>query len=102
MQVARIKLTSTDYNELNRLSEEIKNIASKFGANFSGPIPLPTKKLRVVTRKAVSGDGTETFDRWEMRIHKRLIDIGMNERALRHIMRIEVPDSVNVEIELKE
>ncbi len=102
MQKARIKLTSTDYKQINNLAENIKEIAKKFGAPVTGPVSLPTKRLRVVTRKAVSGDGAETFDRWEMRIHKRLIDIGMNERALRHIMRVEVPDSVNVEIELKE
>jgi small subunit ribosomal protein S10 len=55
-----------------------------------------------VTRKAVSGRGSETYEKWEMRIHKRVLDIGLNDRALRHIMRIEVPDGVHIEIELKE
>ena len=102
MQVARVKLTSTDYHELEDLSEQIKTIAKKFGATIIGPVPLPTKKLKITTSKSVSGEGSATFERWEMRVHKRIIDVGMNERALRQIMRVEVPDSVNIEIELKE
>ncbi len=102
MQTARVKITSTSYKELEELARQIKQIALKFGANVAGPIPLPTKKLKITTRKAPSGDGTETYEKWEMRVHKRVIDIGTNERALRQIMRIEVPDSINIEIELRE
>ena len=65
-----------------------------------GPIPLPTEKLRVTVRKAPSGQGTHTFDHWEMRIHKRLIDVDIDERALRQLMRIRVPRTVRVEIKI--
>jgi small subunit ribosomal protein S10 len=100
MQVARVKISSTDMKKLEILAEDIKDIAHKFGASVSGPVPLPTKKLRITTRKSPSGDGTASWERYEMRIHKRVIDVGMNERALRHIMRVEVPDGVNIEIQL--
>jgi small subunit ribosomal protein S10 len=56
--------------------------------------------MKVVTRKAPDGGGTATFDRFEMRIHKRLIELKQSERALRSVMRINVPENVNVEIEL--
>ncbi len=102
MQIARVKLSSPESHKVDEVARQIKEIAEKFGAAVSGPIPLPTKRLRVVTRKAVSGRGSETYEKWEMRIHKRVLDIGLNDRALRHIMRIEVPDGVHVEIELKE
>ncbi len=102
MQTARILLSSKDYKKLESVCKEIKTTVEKFGAAVRGPIPLPTKKLRVTTRKAPSGDGTETYEKWEMRIHKRVLDIGVNERALRHIMRISVPEGVHIEIELKE
>lgn len=101
-QVARVKLTSTDAKKLDETARHIKEIAEKFGASVSGPIPLPTKKLRITCRKAVSGDGSPTIDHWQMRVHKRILDIGINERALRHIMRVEVPEGVSMEIELKE
>ena len=101
MQAARIKLVSQDYRKLEDLCSEIKSIAKKTGARVSGPIPLPTKKLRIWTRKSVCGDGTETYEKWEMRIHKRLIEIYGDERVLRQIMKIQIPEGVHIEMELK-
>ncbi|MCK5300168.1 MAG: 30S ribosomal protein S10 [Candidatus Aenigmarchaeota archaeon] len=102
MQKARISLSSTDINKLDNLALEIKDMSKKMGVDVNGPIPLPTKKLKITTRKAPSGDGTATFEKWEMRVHKRIIDIGINERALRRIMRIQIPDKIQIEIELKD
>jgi small subunit ribosomal protein S10 len=62
---------------------------------------LPTRRLVIPVRKAPDGEGSETYDHWEMRIHKRLIDIAADERALRQIMRIQVPKDVNIEIVLE-
>ncbi len=102
MQIARVKLSSSDHLKVDEVARQIKEIAEKFGVSVSGPIPLPTKRMRIVTRKAPCGRGSETYERWEMRIHKRVLDITVNDRALRHIMRVEVPDGVHVEIELRE
>jgi len=102
MSRARIKLSSTDPKKLNEICEQIKDIAEKTGIDMKGPIPLPTKRLRISTRKSPCGAGRETFETWEMRIHKRLIDMGADERALRLIMRIPIPKDVNVEMEVVE
>ena len=102
MQKARIKLTSPDYRQLNGISDQIVEVAKRTGVKFSGPIPLPTKKLVVPTRKSPCGGGTETYERWQMRIHKRIIDIESDERTLRRIMRVEIPENVHMEIELIE
>ena len=87
---------------LNDICNSIKDIAMKAGIVISGPVPLPTKKLKVTTRKSPCGDGTATFDRFEMRIHKRLIDLPANEKVLHHIMRMQIPKSVNIKIEIKD
>lgn len=100
MQKARIKLSGTDHGKLENVCGQVKDIAQKTGVDLAGPIPLPTKRLKVPVRKSVSGDGTATWERWEMRIHKRLIDIEADERTMRQIMRVKVPDGVNIEIEL--
>jgi small subunit ribosomal protein S10 len=97
---ARIRLTSTDYKKLEEVCEELRAIADKTGIKIAGPIPLPTKRLRVPVRKTPCGEGTATWDRWEMRIHKRLIDVDAEERVMRRIMRIRVPEEVYVSIEL--
>ena len=100
MQKARVKLVSTDIDKVNQVSNRIKDISEKTGVSMRGPIPLPTKKLKLTTRKSPCGDGSETFDRFEMRIHKRLIDLGLDERALKLVMRIEIPEGLNIEIEM--
>ncbi len=98
---ARIRLSGLNPQDLDMICNQIKEIALKTGVEISGPIPLPTKRLVVPTRKSPDGEGSETWDHWEMRIHKRLIDIAADERALRQIMRIQVPKDVNIEIVLE-
>ncbi|MDP6600184.1 MAG: 30S ribosomal protein S10 [Candidatus Woesearchaeota archaeon] len=102
MQKARIKLASIDINKINEVSSYIKDISEKTGVEMRGPIPLPTKKLKVTTRKAPDGEGRASWERYEMRIHKRLIDLGLDERALRLVMRVPIPEDLNIEIEMIE
>ncbi len=102
MPKVRIKLNSIDIDMLNNICNSIQELAKKAGIVISGPVPLPTKKLKITTRKSPCGDGTATFDRFEMRIHKRLIDLPANEKVLHHIMRMKIPKNVNIKIEVKD
>ena len=102
MPKVRIKLNSTDIEMLNDICNSIRDVAKRSGISISGPVPLPTKKLKITTRKSPCGDGTATFDRYEMRIHKRLIDLPANEKVLHHIMKMKIPRSVNIKIEMKD
>ncbi|MFC1732030.1 30S ribosomal protein S10 [candidate division KSB1 bacterium] len=102
MQKARIKIASTDINKINEICDYIKGIAEKTGVELRGPIPLPTKRLKLTTRKSPCGDGKASFDRYEMRVHKRLVDLGIDERALRLIMRVPIPKGLHIEIEMVE
>jgi len=87
---------------LNSIINQIVDIANKTNIKITGPIPLPTQRLIHSTRSCPNGRGRELFERWEMRIHKRVIDLPVDERALRLIMRIPMPKDVNVEIEIVE
>ncbi len=102
MPKARIKLYSTDIEKLNSIVNQILDIVKKLGVAYSGPINLPTKKMVLSVRKSPDGEGSETYDRWEMRIHKRLIDMEANERALHMVMRVHIPQDVNIEIQVIE
>lgn len=106
MQTARIKLSGRNPKELDSICYEIKDISKKMGVVARGPIPLPTKILKVTTMKTPCGDGTghgnATYDRWEMRIHKRVVDVQADDRALRQIMRINIPQGIHIEIKLKD
>jgi small subunit ribosomal protein S10 len=99
-QKARIKLASTDISKINDVCDYIQGIAEKTGVDMRGPIPLPTKKLKLTTRKSPCGDGKATWERYELRVHKRLIDLGIDERALRLVMRVPIPEGLNIEIEM--
>jgi len=101
MAKVRIKLSSTNIDTLNEICTMIKDLAIKSGITIAGPIPMPTKKLKVTTRKSPCGNGTATFDRFEMRIHKRAIDLPANDKVLHAIMRLQIPRSVNIKIEMK-
>ena len=100
MTTVRIKLQSVEIDKLNAVIDRIKSIASTAGIPISGPIPLPTKRLKITTRKSPCGDGTATFDRYEMRIHKRIIDLPANDKILHNIMRINIPRTVKIKIEM--
>ena len=102
MPKVRIKLNSIDIEMLNSICNSIKDMAKKSGIMISGPVPLPTKRLKITTRKSPCGDGTATFDNFEMRIHKRLIDLPANEKILRQIMKMNIPKSINVKIEVRD
>mgnify|MGYP003877084279 FL=1 len=80
-------------------------MVEKIGASVRGPIPLPTKKLRLYVMKQIktgTGHGNAKFERWEMRVHKRVLEIGESERALHQIMRLQIPEEVNIEVKLRE
>ena len=102
MAKVRIKLSSANIDSLNNISNTIKDIASQAGVIIRGPIPIPTKRLKVTTRKSPCGDGKATFDRFEMRIHKRIIDMPANDRVLHAIMRTPIPRNINIKIEMKD
>ncbi len=95
---ARIKLTSSNVAQLDRLAKQIKDIAEKTGVRCKGPQPLPTKRLKITTRKAPTGEGTHTFDHWQLRIHRRIIDIEPNDRTMKQITRLEIPEDVKIEV----
>ena len=100
MQKARIKLASIDIGKVNEVCSSILDIANKTGVEIRGPIPLPTKRLKVTTRKSPCGNGKATWERYEARVHKRLIDLGIDERALKLVMRVPIPEGLNIEIEM--
>ena len=102
MAKARIKLSSTDEAKLTDICNQIKLISERTGAEIKGPIPLPTRKLKITTRKCPCGSGRETYETWQMRVHKRLIDLGADDRALHLILKTPIPKEVHIEMQIIE
>ncbi len=102
MAKVRIKLNSIEIDTINSVIQSIDEITKRAGVVMRGPIPLPTRRLKVTTRKSPCGNGTATFDRFEMRVHRRIIDLPAEDRVLHQIMKLQIPRSVQIKIEMKE
>ncbi len=100
MVSARIRLVGRNPQEVIDVANQIVDVAKSAGVPVKGPIPLPRRRLILPTRRTPCGDGSDTFEKWEMRIHKRLVIIEGDEVVLKQIMRVRVPDTVHIEINL--
>ena len=67
-----------------------------------GPVRLPTKVLKLTVRKSPCGEGTNTWDRFEMRIHKRLIDLHSPSEIVKQITSISIEPGVEVEVTIND
>ena len=65
---------------------------------IKGPICCPTQKLRITTRKTPCGEGSKTWDRYQMRIHKRIIDLESPSEIVKQITSISIEPGVEVEV----
>lgn len=99
-QKIRIRLKAYDHRVLDESARQIVDIAEKTGASVAGPIPLPTeiRKYTVIRSPFVHKDGREQF---EMRTHKRIIDITEpTGRTLDTLSRLDLSSGVDVFIKL--
>ncbi|SAL97169.1 hypothetical protein [Absidia glauca] len=94
----RITLTSRNVKNLEKVSADLIQRAKDKQLKVKGPVRLPTKVLRITTRKSPCGNGSETFDRFEMRIHKRLIDLHSPSEIVKQITSISIEPGVEVEV----
>ncbi len=99
-QKIRIKLRAYDHNLIDVAAEKIVETAKRSGAQVSGPIPLPTEKEVVTIIRAVHKykDSREQF---ELRTHKRLIDIiNPTSKVVDALMKLDLPAGVDIQIKL--
>lgn len=98
----RITLTSRNVKNIEKVCADLKKGALDKKLKVSGPVRLPTKTLRITTRKAPSGEGTNTWDRFEMRIHKRIIDLHAPSEVVKQITSISIEPGVEVDVTIND
>merc|ERR1711991_903778 len=94
----RITLTSRNVKNLEKVCTDLIKGAKDKRLKVKGPVRLPTKTLRITTRKSPCGEGTNTWDRFEMRIHKRLVDLHSPSEIVKQITAISIAPGVEVEV----
>ena len=96
----RIRLKGYDHQLVDASAEKIVETAKRTGARVSGPIPLPTEKEIVTILRAPHKD-KDAREQFEMRTHKRLIDINSpSTKTVDALMKLDLPAGVDIEIKL--
>lgn len=99
-QKIRIRLKSYDHRLLDRSVKQIVEQAKGTGAVVSGPIPLPTNKTIYTVQRSTNID-KKSREQFEMRVHKRLLDIlETTPKTIDALMRLDLPSGVDVKIKL--
>merc|ERR1712230_81562 len=98
----RITLTSQNVKAVEKVCTDLINRAKDKDLRVKGPVRLPTKVLTHTTRKTPCGEGSKTWDRFELRIHKRLIDLTSPAEVVKQITSMSIEAGVDVEVTLSE
>merc|ERR1711907_487096 len=94
----RVQLKGREVKHLEEACNEMTTRAKNKQYETRGPVRIPTKILRITTRKSPCGEGTNTWDRYEMRIHKRVIDIMCPSSTVKDITMFKIDASVDVNL----
>lgn len=96
----RIKLKAFDHRVLDASAMQIAETAERTGAKVSGPIPLPTDIKKYTVLKSPHKD-KDAREQYELRTHKRLIDIaGPTQKTMEALMQLNLPSGVDIQIKL--
>ena len=100
MASIRIKLKAFDHEILDRQCQKIVETAESTGARVAGPVPLPTeKRVHCVVKPTALGRSSRTMEHFEVRVHKRLIEIlDSTARTVDALQKLELPGGVDVAI----
>lgn len=99
-QRIRIKIRAYDHKVIDTATQTIIKTAERSGAQVLGPVPLPTEIKRYTVNRSTFID-KQSRDQYEMRVHKRLIDIiNPTERTIDALMSLNLPAGVDIEIKM--
>jgi len=94
----RITLTSRNVRSLEKVCADLIKGAKEQKLKVKGPVRMPTKVLKITTRKTPCGEGSKTWDRFQMKIHKRVIDLHSPYSVVKQITSINIEPGVEVEV----
>ncbi|KAK4701584.1 small subunit ribosomal protein S20e, partial [Phenoliferia sp. Uapishka_3] len=94
----RITLTSRNVKALEKVCSDLVQRSKDKDLRVKGPVRLPTKVLKITTRKTPCGEGSKTWDHLEMKIHKRLIDLTSPAEVVKQITSMSIEPGVEVEV----
>lgn len=96
----RIKLRAYDHKILDNSARQIIEVLERYGAKIAGPVPLPTEIHKYTVNRSTFVH-KDSRDQFEIRIHKRLIDVfELNQRIIEALQNINLPAGVDIELKM--
>ncbi len=95
----RIRIKAYDARLIDEAAKKIVEAGIRADVKVVGPIPLPTRKKKVTVNRKTQQRGNSSFEAFEMRIHKRLIDVlSPNDKIIESLSALNLPSGVEVEM----
>ncbi|ELP92788.1 40S ribosomal protein S20, putative [Entamoeba invadens IP1] len=95
-------ITSTKVKAVEKLSADIKANGKKKGVAVKGPVRIPTKTLRITTRRTPCGEGSKTWDHYQMRIYKRVMSMRTSPEYVKEITALKIEPGVELEVSMSD
>eukprot|EP00801_Mesodinium_rubrum_P012666 Mrub_12773.p1 GENE.Mrub_12773~~Mrub_12773.p1 ORF type:complete len:174 (+),score=14.12 Mrub_12773:2-523(+) len=101
-KVVTITIMGRDHVVLEKFTSELISNAKQRDVPVKGPVRMPRKRLVLWTRKGPTGNGSETYYHYEMRIYKRVVELKVSTELIKEITKTNIPQGVKTEIEVKD
>lgn len=96
----RIKIWGSNLDSINYLVNEILKLVEQLGIEKKGPIYLPTKVLRVPSMRTLGKRGTKIYETYQLRIYRRIIDVSLDERFMKNLLKIQIPKDTKISLRI--
>ncbi|MCS7122340.1 MAG: hypothetical protein NZ908_00035 [Candidatus Micrarchaeota archaeon] len=95
-----IKVESDNLDSIKEIETQLRQLVQMYNLSLEGPIPLPTKELRLTVRRTPCGDGSDTYETWRKRIHKRIMIVKGEDKDIRNVLKMRVPADIHIKVKL--
>lgn len=86
---------------MQQVTNQLVNNAKTQGVKISGPVRVPNKHLRICCRRTPCGEGSKTWDQWEMTIYKRYIDLECTASQIKEVTSITIPNGIEISVDFR-
>ena len=101
LKKTRITFSGTKLSAIQQGTNQLVGNAKTQAVKISGPVRLPNKHLRICCRRTPCGEGSKTWDNWEMTVFKRYIDLECTTGQMREVTSITIPNGIEISVDFR-
>ena len=97
----RITFSGNRLNAVQQVTNQLVGNAKTQNVKISGPVRLPNKHLRICCRRTPCGEGSKTWDNWELTVYKRYIDLECTASQIKEVTSITIPSGIEISVDFR-